>query len=129
MKIERTGQNAGKGFFGNLSGRMGQKRGFETVNDRHCDRKFRTIVRNCSEAIRCKMLRQCVILYAVLRPNGLLHSVPSLSLQNFVRNDGHRRSALRPTPKNRHEENHVFTYFLLIFYCYLLILVNELSVK
>ena len=29
--------------------------------------------------------------------------------------------------EKRHEENSVFTRFLLIFYCYLLILVNELS--
>ena len=31
--------------------------------------------------------------------------------------------------ENRNEENSVFTYFLLIFYCYLLIFVNELRVN
>ena len=31
--------------------------------------------------------------------------------------------------KNHHEENSVFTHFRLIFYCYLLIIVNELGVK
>ena len=31
--------------------------------------------------------------------------------------------------KNYHEENSVFIHFLLIFYCYLLILVNELRVN
>ena len=148
MKIERTGRNAGNGAFGDLSGGNGPEGHFsnpitskkgrflEMLDNRHCDRSIAAIAEMRNEAtrrlmersviIRWQLLQWSVIHNLALRPNGLLHCILSLSLQYSVRNDGYRSPALRPIPKNRHEENRVFTYFLLIFYCYLLILVNEL---
>ena len=48
------------------------------------------------------------------------------SSDNF---SGESDFSYRRNDKKRYEENRVFTYFGLIFYCYLLIPVNELGVK